>query len=239
MFQFPASPSRTLCIHVQVPERLPQVGSPIRKSTSQRLFAPHRGLSQLVTSFFGSWCQGIHPMLLLAWPFDLKSWFYWRFQRSNFLGSLVIYNYRIAHNLHYFATQQSVYDLIDLKWLSKHIVEFSILRVSFVPLKVLSYPYLLSSLDFVALHYIVFKVHWFPRIASSHNLHEVDPPTNRWSLVGSNGIEPSTSRLSGVRSNHLSYEPAYLEIIFSKVQNLWAFKSIQCKHRTRLVIFVR
>ena len=26
-------------------------------------------------------------------------------------------------------------------------------------------------------------------------------------LVGSNGIEPSTSRLSGVRSNHLSYEP--------------------------------
>ena len=28
-------------------------------------------------------------------------------------------------------------------------------------------------------------------------------------LVGSNGIEPSTSRLSGVRSNHLSYEPIY------------------------------
>ena len=27
-------------------------------------------------------------------------------------------------------------------------------------------------------------------------------------MVGSNGIEPSTSRLSGVRSNHLSYEPA-------------------------------
>ena len=27
------------------------------------------------------------------------------------------------------------------------------------------------------------------------------------SLVGSNGLEPSTSRLSGVRSNHLSYEP--------------------------------
>ena len=28
-------------------------------------------------------------------------------------------------------------------------------------------------------------------------------------LVGSNGIEPSTSRLSGVRSNHLSYEPIF------------------------------
>ena len=28
-------------------------------------------------------------------------------------------------------------------------------------------------------------------------------------VVGSNGIEPSTSRLSGVRSNHLSYEPIF------------------------------
>ena len=34
------------------------------------------------------------------------------------------------------------------------------------------------------------------------------------SLVGSNGIEPSTSRLSGVRSNHLSYEPIFLEFVF-------------------------
>ena len=29
-------------------------------------------------------------------------------------------------------------------------------------------------------------------------------------VVGSNGLEPSTSRLSGVRSNHLSYEPMYV-----------------------------
>ena len=42
---------------------------------------------------------------------------------------------------------------------------------------------------------------------------------NKWSthfrpityviLVGSNGLEPSTSRLSGVCSNQLSYEPIY------------------------------
>ena len=31
-------------------------------------------------------------------------------------------------------------------------------------------------------------------------------------LVGSNGLEPSTSRLSGVRSNHLSYEPIYVAV---------------------------
>ena len=28
-------------------------------------------------------------------------------------------------------------------------------------------------------------------------------------LVGPSGLEPPTSRLSGVRSNHLSYEPIY------------------------------
>ena len=28
-------------------------------------------------------------------------------------------------------------------------------------------------------------------------------------MVGSSGLEPPTSRLSGVRSNHLSYEPIY------------------------------
>ena len=29
-------------------------------------------------------------------------------------------------------------------------------------------------------------------------------------MVGSSGLEPPTSRLSGVRSNHLSYEPIQL-----------------------------
>ena len=29
-------------------------------------------------------------------------------------------------------------------------------------------------------------------------------------MVGSSGLEPPTSRLSGVRSNHLSYEPISL-----------------------------
>ena len=51
---------------------LPQSGFPIRKSTDQRLFASPRGLSQLVTSFIGSWCQGILSTLFFTWPFCLR-----------------------------------------------------------------------------------------------------------------------------------------------------------------------
>ena len=32
-------------------------------------------------------------------------------------------------------------------------------------------------------------------------------------MVGSSGLEPPTSRLSGVRSNHLSYEPMLLSSV--------------------------
>lgn len=41
------------------------VGFPIRKSTDQRILASPRGLSQPITSFIASQCQGIHKMLLL------------------------------------------------------------------------------------------------------------------------------------------------------------------------------
>ena len=43
------------------------VGFPIRKSPDLCLFAAPRSLSQLITSFIGSWCQGIPLALLLAW----------------------------------------------------------------------------------------------------------------------------------------------------------------------------
>ena len=53
-FSSPGSPLRI----PQIPESLP-VGCPIRKSAAQWVFAPPRGLSQLVTSFFASESQGI------------------------------------------------------------------------------------------------------------------------------------------------------------------------------------
>ena len=42
-------------------------GFPIRRSPDRCLFTAPRGLSQLVTSFIGSWCQGIHLTLFFAW----------------------------------------------------------------------------------------------------------------------------------------------------------------------------
>ena len=66
MFQFGRFPSYNY-VFIVWSMILHHRGFPIRKSTGRSLFAAHRSLSQLVTSFFGSWCQGIPFMLLLAW----------------------------------------------------------------------------------------------------------------------------------------------------------------------------
>ena len=82
MFQFSGFPS----IHygfMYGSQVLHLRGFPIRKSADRSLFAAPRSLSQLVTSFFGSWCQGIHLMLLFAWTF-LFSWFSFFFELLEF-----------------------------------------------------------------------------------------------------------------------------------------------------------
>ena len=45
---------------------LPQPGSPIRISPDHSLFAAPRSFSQLIASFIGNQCHGIHPALLFA-----------------------------------------------------------------------------------------------------------------------------------------------------------------------------
>ena len=42
------------------------VGFPIQISPDQWIFAPPRSFSQLITSFIGSQCQGIHPALFFV-----------------------------------------------------------------------------------------------------------------------------------------------------------------------------
>ena len=45
---------------------LPQPGSPIRRSPDQSPFAAPRSFSQLIASFIGNQCHGIHPALVCA-----------------------------------------------------------------------------------------------------------------------------------------------------------------------------
>ena len=66
MFQFPEFPAYTYGFSIRS-VILHHGGFPIRKSADQYLFTAPRSLSQLVTSFFGSQCQGIHLMLFFAW----------------------------------------------------------------------------------------------------------------------------------------------------------------------------
>ena len=65
MFQFPGLASGLHRI-----SRLIGMGCPIRTSTDQRLFAPPRGFSQLITSFFASGSQGIPRTLLVTFFFE-------------------------------------------------------------------------------------------------------------------------------------------------------------------------
>ena len=55
-------------IHMTVTRHEPSRVSTFGNLRVKRIFAPNRSLSQLIASFFGTWCQGIRPVLLLAWP---------------------------------------------------------------------------------------------------------------------------------------------------------------------------
>ena len=79
MFQFPSFPAHSYVFTVRY-LILHQVCSHIRKSPDRGLFTAPRGLSQLVTSFIGSWCQGIHLTLFFAWTSQ-------RISRFSLLGS--------------------------------------------------------------------------------------------------------------------------------------------------------
>ena len=64
MFQFAGFPSvRYGLAHGYMGSS--HVGFPIQTPADRRVFAPPRGFSQLVASFFGSQCQGIRPVPFL------------------------------------------------------------------------------------------------------------------------------------------------------------------------------
>ena len=76
MFQFPGFASPT-----GGDTGLKPVGCPIRRSAGQGIFAPHRSLSQLITSFFASESQGILHVPLS--PFFMTLCFFNRFEHHS------------------------------------------------------------------------------------------------------------------------------------------------------------
>ena len=57
-----------LCIQLQMFRHYPERVSPFRNLRIKACLAAPRSLSQLATSFIASWRQGIHRLLLIAWP---------------------------------------------------------------------------------------------------------------------------------------------------------------------------
>ena len=68
MFQFPGFTLHNLWIQLWI-HGVTHVSFLIRRSPDHWLCAPTRSLSQLITSFIGSWCQGIPLAHFIAWPF--------------------------------------------------------------------------------------------------------------------------------------------------------------------------
>ena len=66
MFHFPTFPPCTLCVQVPVAGLYSSWVSPFGNPRITARLPTSRGLSQAPTSFIGSWCQGIHHVLLVA-----------------------------------------------------------------------------------------------------------------------------------------------------------------------------
>lgn len=64
MFHFPTFPLPSLCVQLGVTGLASSRVSPFGNPRIKVWLSTPRGLSQIPTSFFGSWCQGIHRVPL-------------------------------------------------------------------------------------------------------------------------------------------------------------------------------
>ncbi len=69
MFQFPSFASLDLCIQLRIIAHYGNWVPPFRDPRIKACLAAPRGLSQLATSFIAFRRQGIHRLLLVAWPY--------------------------------------------------------------------------------------------------------------------------------------------------------------------------
>ena len=86
--------------------RLIMMGFPIRKSPDQRLFAPPRSLSQLITSFIASMCLGILRTPLVA----LLKCLFWRW-----LGYINYYKNNVSYPISQFSKSKNLVELTGIE----------------------------------------------------------------------------------------------------------------------------
>ena len=115
MFQFTGFPSMRYGLAHGWLEFV-QPGFPIQKSAALWIFAPPRSLSQLITSFFGSQCQGIRPVLFLAWPgYEHLATVFWSLTceacklLGEVLSNLVVCIVAVCRNPHVLITSSILY----------------------------------------------------------------------------------------------------------------------------------
>ena len=199
--------------------------SHIRKSAGQSLFAAHRSLSQLVTSFIGSQCQGILHILFFAWTTFSKqvsfetNWFTLVLRFFSRLNCCVYHTCSLQDLVFIFVWQNCLIFTLTEKP-DFNLIDF--LVSLYFCLSCMSHRFFLKNLyDF---SYSVFNEHSlnfrqgrlaFTKLLRYLNLFKylrrsVISLKELFSFfLGSSGLEPPTSRLSGARSNQLSYEPVW------------------------------
>src|SRR6201986_1325373 len=72
MFHFPALPPPALCVQAGATGHYTRQVSPFGNPRIEVWLPTPRGLSQAPTSFFGSWCQGIHRAPLITWQLLMR-----------------------------------------------------------------------------------------------------------------------------------------------------------------------
>ena len=157
------------------------VGFPIRKSPDRSLFAAPRSLSQLITSFIGSWCQGIPLALFLAWPIKAFS----------------LYKFLLL--------EKSILWFSISRIMQAHIV-WSLFRQNCILPNFLKnkFPFMLPSHNCIIITMFSFQGAFWISLRDSVKLQFKFPFTgvsiNLFYVVESTGIEPVTSCLQGRRS---------------------------------------
>ena len=119
MFQFGGFPSATYLFSYGF-MILHHVCSHIRISAAHSLFAAPRSFSQLVTSFFGSQCQGILHMLFFAWTTKVLQYFLYILWYTSVLIAWIAVFHTCSEYLSIFLTKLFSFTLNRKTWFRFH-----------------------------------------------------------------------------------------------------------------------